>query len=190
MIPFPDKKYQIIYADPPWRYEFSPKAGASIERKYPTMTIKEICLLPVEKLCDKNCFLFLWTTMPKLEESFEVIKNWGFIYRTTAFVWVKTSNQHLSKPRYLGAGCYTRPNIEIILLARNGKDKLFLKSKKIEQIIMLPRLLHSQKPSEARNRIVQLMGDLPRIELFARPPKNRLFEDESYRGWDLWGNEC
>ncbi|GAI87419.1 unnamed protein product, partial [marine sediment metagenome] len=125
----------------------------------------------------------------KLEESFEVIKSWGFIYRTTAFVWVKTSVQYPNKPRYLGAGCYTRPNIEIILLARNSKNKLFLKSKKIEQILMLPRLLHSQKPPEIRNKIVEMMGELSRIELFARRPDNVLFEDESWKGWDVWGNE-
>ena len=78
-------------------------------------------------------------------------------------------------------------NSELVLLATKGNPKRINKS--TSQIIMADRSNHSKKPSEVRNRIVQLMGDLPRIELFARPPKDRLFEDESYKGWDLWGNE-
>lgn len=175
-------KYQIIYADPPWRYEFSPKARGAIERHYPTMTIEEICELNMGSIADKDCYLFLWTTMPKLPESLEVVKAWGFNYRTIAFVWVKTSKQFPSKPRYLGSGSYTRPNAELVILARNSKSPI--KSTMPEQVIMAPRSRHSQKPVEVKQRIVSMLGDLPRIELFSRT-KNSLFSD----GWDVWGDE-
>lgn len=182
------KKYQIIYADPPWRYEFSPKAGSSIERHYPTMTVDELCALPVNNLVASDCFLFLWTTGPKLDESLAVLKAWGFTYRTIAFCWVKNSKELPNKPRYLGAGSYTRPNVELVLLGRNSKQILNLNSKKVESVVISPRQRHSQKPSIVRNRIVEMVGDVPRIELFARKP-DTLLEDPSWEGWDVWGNE-
>jgi len=183
------KKYQIIYADPPWFYNnWSPLKDDKTARKvgrvmYPTMKLDEICALPVKDIADEKCILFLWATMPCLNQAFEVIKSWGFIYKSCAFVWVKTT----SKGIYSGLGNWTLGNAELCLLATH-KD--FPKRiKPIKQIIMARRGKHSAKPPEVRKRIVEMMGDLPRIELFARKPKGQLFEDESFKGWDVWGNE-
>jgi len=190
MIPFPNKKYQIILADPPWKYRdklgsSSAKMG-SCEYHYSTMSLEDICNLPVETICHNDCILFLWTTMPKLNECQRVIKSWGFKYKTCAFTWIKLNPR--AKTIFKGIGRWVQGNAELCLLATKGKPKRI--SKSISQIVMADRSKHSKKPSEVRNRIVQLMGDLPRIELFARPPKDLLFEDESYKGWDVWGNEC
>ena len=86
------KKYNIIYADPPWRYEQRTVQGGA-EQHYPTMTLDDICTLPVAELADKDCALFLWTTFPKLKEAFRVIESWGFVYRTLAFLWLKQNRK-------------------------------------------------------------------------------------------------
>ncbi len=186
MIPFPNKKYNIIYADPPWSYRvWTAKGGhKSASAHYKVMDLKDICLLPINDIAKKDCILFLWATYPNLLEAFEVIKEWGFTYKTVGFTWVKVYSN--GKP-VCGLGYWTRANAEICLLATRGNPKRV--NKGIYQVILSKQEGHSKKPNEVRNRIVQLMGDLPRIELFARPPKDRLFEDESYKGWDLWGNE-
>ena len=174
------KKYQIIYADPPWKYSFSPKAGSSIERHYTPMETDDICSLGVKDISDNNCLLFLWVTMPQIESGLRVIKEWGFRYVTCGFVWVKNSKQFPDKERYLGVGSYTKSNAELVLIGRKGKKTIDRKCKTIGQIIRTPRLRHSEKPKEVRNMITKLLGDLPRIELFAR---------RKVEGWDCWGNE-
>ena len=186
MIPFPNKKYQIIYADPPWKYNDpkgnDPKLGGIT---YPVMTNEEIALLPINDITDNNCSLFIWITMPKLEEVFPIINIWGFKYITCAFTWVKLNPS--GNGIYSGLGHWTNGNAELCLFCKKGSPKRV--SKNIKQIQMYPRSQHSVKPPIIRNEIIKLVGDLPRIELFARPPKDRLFEDESYKGWDVWGNE-
>jgi len=188
MIPFPNKKYQIIYADPPWSYDDTQKSGGTAffgaSVRYPTMKNKDIKKLPVSELADIDCVLFVWATSPLLIEAIEVIKSWGFKYKTVAFCWNKQSK---NGKWISNMGRWTMGNIEVCLLGVKGKPKRICKN--IKQLVINVRSSHSKKPSEVRGRIVQLMGDLPRIELFARPPKDRLFEDESYRGWDLWGDE-
>ena len=167
--------YNIIYADPPWNYYtgYQTKTAAC---HYPVMSIEEICALPVGKLAAENCALFLWVTFPKLLEAFDVIKAWGFEYRTTAFVWVKRTRKDTDW--FMGLGYWTRANAEICLLAVKGQPIRF--SKSVRQLIVSPVEEHSKKPDETRDRIVELMGDLPRIELFAR---------QKTPGWDIWGNE-
>lgn len=169
------KKYNIIYADPPWRYRKNKGQGMA-EKYYETMSIQEICGLPVETISGKDSVLFLWVTFPQLSEAFKVIEAWGFTYKTVAFVWLKLNKS--GKGFYFGLGYWTRANAEICLLAVKGKPKRV--SKKVFQIITSPLQKHSKKPDEARERIVELMGDLPRIELFAR---------QETPGWDTWGNE-
>ena len=169
------KKYSIIYADPPWRYEMKKGQGVA-ENHYSTMGIEEICSLPVQEICEKDCVLFLWVTFPQLPEAFKVIKAWGFCYKTVAFVWIKQNKS--GNGYFFGLGYWTRSNAEICLLAVKGKPKRV--SKKVFQFIVSPLQEHSRKPAEARERIVELMGDLPRIELFAR---------QQSPGWDVWGNE-
>ena len=169
------KKYSIIYADTPWRYEMKKGQGVA-ENHYSTMGIEEICGLPVQEICAKDCVLFLWVTFPQLPEAFKVIKAWGFCYKTVAFVWIKQNRS--GKGYFFGLGYWTRSNAEICLLAVKGKPKRI--SRKVFQLIFSPLQEHSKKPAEARVRIVELMGNLPRIELFAR---------QQSPGWDVWGNE-
>lgn len=172
-----ENKYGIIYADPPWRYD-NPKNNdpAMGGITYPTMSLEDICNMPIHNIASKNCILFLWATMPKLREALEVIKAWGFNYKTCAFCWVKQNPS--GNGIYSGLGHWTNGNAELCLLATKGAPKRV--SKNVKQIVLAPRGRHSAKPHEVRNRIVQLIGDISRIELFAR---------EEPEGWDCFGNE-
>jgi len=172
--------YQIIYADPPWDYNnWSPIEDEKIARKvgrtnYPTMNLEDICRLPVSTIADKDCILFLWATPPCIEQAFEVIKSWGFFYKTFGFSWVKQNKQGWGY--YSGLGNWTLGNLEVCLLATH---KTFPKRKNpVKQLMLSPLRGHSQKPDETRERIIQLMGDLPRIELFSR---------QKVEGWDSIG---
>lgn len=175
--PFPNKKYSIIYADPPWSYKDKASAGKrGSSYKYKTQSNTWISDLPIKKLADDNCALFLWVTMPKLNECFEVIERWGFTYKTVAFTWVKKNK--IADTWFWGMGNWTRANAEVCLLATKGKPKRI--SACVHSVVDSRIERHSKKPDEVRNRIVTLLGDIPRIELFAR---------ERYDGWDSWGNE-
>lgn len=167
--------YNIIYADPPWRYEQRKVQGAA-ENHYSTMSIDELCALPVPELAAKDCALFLWATFPQLSEALHLIRAWGFRYKTVAFVWLKRNRK--SPSWFYGMGYWTRSNAEICLLATKGKPKR--QSAGVHQFIISPIEQHSKKPDEARNKILALMGNLPRVELFAR---------QKTPGWDAWGNE-
>lgn len=169
------RKFNILYADPPWKYERNKVQGAA-ERHYPTMSIEQLCALDVEKITDENCALFLWSTFPFLPEALRLIKAWGFTYKTTAFVWLKQNRKN--KDWFFGLGFWTRGNAEICLLATKGKPQR--KSAKVSQLIISPIDKHSKKPDIVREKIVELMGDLPRIELFAR---------QTTPGWEVFGNE-
>ena len=170
------KQYNIIYADPPWKYQGGQNLRGSPSKHYPVMPLDEICALPVSKFATENCTLFLWVIFPKLEECFEVIKAWGFVYKTVAFVWIKQTRK--SGGWFMGCGHWTRANAEICLLATKGRPQRL--SKSVRQLIISPVEQHSKKPDVVRDRIVELVGDLPRLELFAR---------QKAAGWDVWGNE-
>jgi len=185
------KKYKIIYADPAWNYNSRMALGkgaakSSAEDYYNVMSIDDIMALPIKQISDKDCILFIWVTMPKLNEVFKVIDAWGFEYKTCGFVWVKRNkvfSEERNKNRngiddFMGQGRWVRQNAELCLIATKGKPKRI--SAKVRQIIYQPIQEHSQKPNEVRERIIELVGDLPRIELFAR---------ENHIGWDVWGNE-
>lgn len=175
-----DKKYNIIYADPPWQYKVWPRdtgLGRSAESHYPTMQKEDIQNLPVSDLADKNAVLLLWVTYPCLLEGLELIEKWGFKYKTCGFSWIKLNKK--SDTPFVGMGYYTRANNEICLLATRGKPLPRL-SRAVKQVIISRIERHSKKPDEVRTRIVELFGDIPRIELFAR---------EYADGWDCWGNE-
>lgn len=179
------KKYQIILVDPPWTFKTYSEKGKRAKYgwgAYPTMSDKEICDLPIGNIASDNCVLFLWITYPKLESAFKVIKSWGFEYKTVAFTWIKQNKN--GKGLWLGLGYWTRANAEICLLATKGNPKRIKAN--VKQVIISPRQKHSEKPAEIRDRIVKLMGDLPRIELFARK-ENKLFDN--FQNWDVWGNE-
>jgi len=169
------KQYQIIYADPAWSYRDKALAGnRGASCKYPTMSLEAIKKLPVKDISHKDSFLFLWATYPQLEVAFEVIKSWGFEYKTVAFTWVKKNK---NGSNFMGMGWYSRANAEICLVAKRGKPKIINHS--IRQIVESMPEEHSKKPDEVRDRIVRLCGNLSKIELFAT---------RKYKTWDYWGN--
>ena len=172
------KKYKVIYADPPWYFKGYSKKGEdrNATKHYPCMEFNDICNLPINNISDMDCCLFLWITDPFLEKSFKLIKKWGFKYKTVAFTWAKKNKTNDNF--FMGLGYWTRANPEICLLATKGKPKRFFKN--VKQLIINPRQEHSKKPDAVRNNIVNLCGDVPRIELFAR---------QKSEGWDAWGNE-
>lgn len=167
--------YQIIYADPPWRYDQKGVEGAA-ERHYSTMSLEDICKLPIKSISAKDSILFLWATFPQLPAALRVISAWGFQYKTVAFLWLKKNRK--ADSWYFGLGFWTRGNAEVCLLATRGHPKR--KSKKVHQFIISPIEAHSKKPDIVRDKIIELAGDVPRIELFAR---------QETPGWDVWGNE-
>ena len=140
------------------------------------MRLEELAALPVSDLADTDCALFLWATFPQLPEALRLIRAWGFSYKPVAFVWLKTNRK--ARTWFYGLGFWTRSNAEICLLATKGHPKR--QAANIHQLIVSPVERHSKKPDEARDRIEALMGDLPRIELFAR---------QETPGWEVWGNE-
>ena len=172
------KKYGVIYADPPWHFcVYSEKGtGRSADRHYPTMDIADVCALLVKSLADKDCALFLWATFPCLRQALSVLDAWGFQFKTVAFVWIKQNRK--SSGLFWGMGYWTRSNAELCILATRGTPKR--RCARVHQVVVSHIEEHSKKPQEVRERIVQLMGDIPRIELFAR---------EKADGWDVWGNE-
>ena len=145
------KKYQIIYADPPWNYKVYSKKGLgrSAESHYPTMSIEDICALPVGNLADKDCALFLWVTIPCLLEGLSVLKAWGFTYKTVGFVWVKQNRK--ADSLFWGMGYWTRSNVELCILATKGHPKRI--NAAVHQVIVSHIEEHSKKPQEARERM-------------------------------------
>lgn len=172
-----NKKYNIIYADPPWSYRNMGNIQATANKHYNTMNQEDIELLgeTIKKIADKNCMLFLWATFPKIQEALDTIKSWGFEYKTVGFNWIKKNK---NGSNFFGVGWYTKSNSEVCLIGVKGKP--FKISNNISQIIESVREEHSKKPCIVRDKIVEFCGDLPRIELFAR---------QQIKGWDCWGNE-
>ncbi len=178
LFPSSDHKYEIIYADPPWTYKDlangnGARGGALLH--YPCMSLNHIKILPVSHIVSNDACLFLWVTMPLLQEGLDVIKSWGFTYKTCAFSWIK---QYKNGSLFFGLGRWTRGNVELCLLATRGKPTRI--SASVPQVTFSQIRKHSQKPDIIKDKIIQLLGDLPRIELFAR---------EQTDGWDFWGND-
>ena len=181
---FPDKKYQLIYCDPAWKYWSGGLRNAS--RHYFCMDPNDIKNLPVNQIAEKNSVLCMWATYPNLPLALEVMKAWGFEYSTVLFTWVKRNK--ITNSWFWGCGNYTRANAEIVLLGKKGKG-VKRKSAKVHQIIETSRLanqyfeseLHSKKPDIVRSRIIELFGDVSRIELFARTKLPEF--------GDVWGND-
>lgn len=180
----PPRKYSVIYADPPWSYTQQGKTARGVAANhYETMSLAEICALPVKNIKTDDALLFMWATFPNMAEALEVVKAWGFDYKTAAFVWVKKNRS--SGSNFWGMGAYTRANAEPCLLgvSKGTKARDQVKAHNVHQIIEAAIGRHSAKPPETRERIAQLLGSSGGgqcLELFAR---------EAAPGWDCWGNE-
>jgi N6-adenosine-specific RNA methylase IME4 len=183
--------YKAILADPPWQFNSlwggRPKKvgnnypSRAIDAHYDTLTIEQICDLPVADLAADDCVLFMWTCWPVLQASFKVIEAWGFKYKTCAFSWMKADPYRLfadDKTPFAGMGYWTRANTEPCLLATRGKPKR--QAADVRQGIIAPRREHSRKPDEIHGRIERLVPG-PYLELFGR---------QSRPEWDVWGNEA
>lgn len=178
--------FSIVYADPPWYYE----GGAIWDRggtedKYETVRCDWIARLPVSEVAAWDSVCFMWATYPRLPEAMYVMRAWGFDYRTVAFTWVKI-NSKSGRPHF-GMGAYTRANAEICLLGTRGKT-LERMDKGVPQLIQSDLFDHSIKPQEARDRIVRLYGNVPRLEMFARRDPGDMFPP--FDGWTIWGNQA
>lgn len=163
-----DKKYDLIYADPPWNYDFSETENREIENHYPTMETDSIKDLDVPKA--ENCVLYMWATAPKLKEALEVMKAWGFEYKTHA-MWDKEK---------IGMGYWFRGQHELLLVGTCGSPGVPESSERISSVFRVKRGEHSSKPVEVKRHIEKVHPDKDKIELFSRD--NRV-------GWEVWGNE-
>lgn len=163
------RRYPVIYADPPWRYDFSRDSADDIEEHYPTMTVEEICALDVP--ATENAVLFLWATAPKLREALRALEAWGFEYRTHA-IWDK---------EWPGMGYWFRGRHELLLVGVRGDVPPPVPSARFDSVLRHRREAHSQKPHTVREWIEAMFPTLPRIELFAR---------ERAENWDAWGNQA
>lgn len=169
-------KYKVVYADPPWKYNDKSLNRGGAERHYKTANNIELSKIDVQSVCDNDCIIFMWATFPKIKEALELMDLWGFKYKTNAFTWVKKNK--IKDSWFWGMGRWTRSNAEICLLGVKGRPKRI--GKGVHSIIDAKIEDHSKKPKEAKDRIVALMGDVPRLEMFAR---------EESAGWDVWGDE-
>jgi N6-adenosine-specific RNA methylase IME4 len=178
--------FRAVSADAPWHHSsYSIKGqGRSPSRHYPTMPLKDICALPVADVVGKDCHLFMWTTQPHLQQSFQVIEAWGFKYSSVFAFWIKLSPKKADvmwmQPSDfpMGMGFTTRKNVELLLLGRRGSPKRLVKN--MPDLIFAARREHSRKPDLAYQRIEQYCVG-PRLDLFPR---------ESRPGWVPWGNEA
>lgn len=174
----PLKKYDIIYADPPWDYKgqlqhngpLRNDTGGAIKH-YNTVTLNDLVKLPVPSITANNCLLFLWTTSPHLDQAIKLGQYWKFQYATIAFVWDKMKTN---------PGFYTLSQCELCLVFKHGLIPRPRGARNIRQLVQEERTTHSTKPHEVRNRIEKMFPQQSKIELFARQVTPR---------WDAWGHD-
>ncbi len=184
MIALPSRKFSVILADPPWNFKTHSAKGQSRspEAHYSTLTVPQMRTMPVSDLAAKDCWLFMWTTSPCLQQAFDLMNAWGFKYSSVAFTWVKLNPNaptlfFTPKDLHVGMGYTTRKNGEFCLLGRRGAPKR--QRMDVHEIIISPRREHSRKPEETYRR----------IEAFASGPYVELFSRTTRPGWEMWGNE-
>lgn len=166
----PAERFPILYADPPWRYEHVETESRAIENQYPTMSLDDICALPVGNVVTDDAILFLWVTSPKLEEGMRVVREWGFTYRT-CMVWDKEK---------IGMGYYARQQHELLFICTRGNPPTPAPSDRPASVIRVARGEHSAKPVEFYELIEKMYPTLPKLEMFCRSPRD---------GWSVWGNQ-
>lgn len=182
MTELPKKKYNVIYADPPWKFsskelqDYGGQRFTPLEKHYGTEKTSWIESLDVKSLADKDCALFLWSTDAHLQDAMKVMKAWGFKYVTIAFIWEKVSKNGVTVSNLAP---WTLKNYEICLLGTKGGMLKHKQANNIRQKVIAERRKHSQKPDEIRVAIEKLFGNVPKIELFAR---------QKFAGWDSWGD--
>lgn len=169
--PIPDRKYGVIYADPPWRYDFSATTSRDIENQYPTMELEEIMCLQAIEAADDDSVLFMWATSPKLKEALKVIEAWDFEYKTCA-VWCKDK---------IGMGYYFRQQHELLLVATKGSPIVPDPANRISSIIEADRTKHSTKPDIFYSIIDSMYPNINKLELFSR--------GNDRPNWTGWGYE-
>ncbi len=169
-VEWPEGKYRVLYADPPWRYEHCKTSNRRIENQYPTMDLDAICNMKISEITTQDSVLFLWATSPKLYEAMKVVDAWDFTYRT-CIVWDKER---------IGMGYYARQQHETLLICTKGSPSVPVEEHRPCSVIRSPREGHSRKPDRFRELIDAMYPYGPRIELFARTKRD---------GWDVWGNE-
>jgi site-specific DNA-methyltransferase (adenine-specific) len=175
--------FDVVYADPPWSYYNNMSVNPDcttvkgVRRPpYPVLSLHDIKAQPVSRIANNNAMLFIWTTDYHLRGCLEVMQHWGFTYKTVAFAWQKLNKK--GKPVTF-CGAYTlKSGVELCLLGTRGNTKGWVINRKVRALVQSERGIHSQKPPEVRDRIVELVGDRPRIEMFAR---------ERVNGWTSHG---
>ena len=172
------KKFQIIYADPPWDYKGQQqhtgkggKTSGSSHTHYETLTLSDLKNFAIGEIADEDCLLFLWATSPHLDQAIELMKSWGFKWATVGFIWDKIR---------VNPGFYTMSQCELCLIGKRGKIPQPRGARNIRQVVQSLRGQHSEKPHEVRKRIEQMFPDQNKIELFAR---------HQMKNWDVWGDE-
>ncbi len=165
-----DRRYPVIYADPAWPYDFF-STTKTPNLHYPTMTVEEICALPVSEIATPDAILFIWCPNSHLAKCLEVITAWGFTYKTN-IAWVKDRQ---------GLGYWVRNRHELLLIATRGNMLTPKSNARPPSVLNAPAGRHSEKPVEAWEMIEHMYPDFPKIELFARSRRS---------GWDAWGNEA
>ena len=166
------EKFPVVYADPPWLYDFQESHSREIENHYPTMPIEDICAMPLTDITTPDAVLFLWATSPKLPQAIQVIESWGFTYKTS-FVWVKDK---------IATGYWCRGQHELLLVATKGAPPTPAPADRHSSVINAPRGEHSVKPVEVYEIIEAMFPTLPKIELFCRGNNRPL--------WTAWGNQA
>lgn len=176
--PLPPRRYEVIYADPPWDYKgqlqhAGPGSGDSggAARHFSTVTTRELACLPVEEIAADDSLLFLWATSPHLDQAIELGKAWGFDWATVAFVWDK---------QRVNPGHYTLSQCELCLVFKRGRIPTPRGARNVRQLVSATRGRHSEKPAEVRARIEAMFPQQSKIELFAR---------SRAPGWESWGEE-
>jgi N6-adenosine-specific RNA methylase IME4 len=176
---WPDQKYEIIYADPPWDYDNRVQHGGKSATfvsgaisYYPTLTIRELCNFDVRGIAKTNSLLYMWATGPQIERAINLAKVWGFSFKTIAFVWDK---------KMVNPGSYTMSQCEYVLCFKRGSIPKPRGARNVRQYVGEARGKHSEKPIEVRTRIEIMHPTQTKIELFAR---------RGGRGWDIWGKEA
>ena len=174
------RKYAAIYADPPWSFRnWSAKGtGRNAVSHYDCMDFDRLAALPIQHLFADDCALFIWATDPLLPRAIDLMRAWGFEYKTVAFYWVKLNSAAKHHADFFtGLGYWTRANPEQCLLATRGKP--VRRAKDVRRLVVEKRREHSRKPDCVRDRIERLVAG-PYLELFGR---------ETKPGWDCWGNQ-